>query len=55
MTKLYVIEGIEEVMQKIQESIPLIRRGQKNYCSFLTIFLKWIAFWTKRIYPKYQI
>ena len=30
MNKIYVIEGTKEVMQKIRESIPLIRRGQKK-------------------------
>ena len=30
MAKIYVIEGTKEVMQKIQEPIPLIRRGQKK-------------------------
>ena len=33
MTKIYVIEGTKEVMQKIQEPISLIRRGQKNDCN----------------------
>ena len=38
MPKIYVIEGTKEVMRKIQEPIPLIRREQKNYWIFLTIF-----------------
>ena len=40
IAKIYVIEHNKEVMQKIQEPIPLIRRGQKNYCNVLTIFWK---------------
>ena len=30
MVKIYVIEGIKLVIQKIQESIPLIRRGERK-------------------------
>ena len=30
MAKIYDIEGTKEVLQNIQEPIPLIRRGQRN-------------------------
>ena len=34
MAKIYVIESTKEVLKKIQEPIPLIRRDEKNYLNF---------------------
>ena len=38
MDKIYVIEGTKEVLKKIQEPIPLIRRGYKNIIIFKEFF-----------------
>ena len=39
MTKIYVIEGTKEVLKKIQEPIPFIKRGYKFFFKFMNNFL----------------
>ena len=38
MAKIYVIEGTKEVLEKIRELIPLIRRGWKKLLKILNNF-----------------
>ena len=38
MAEIYVIEGTKEVLKKIREPIPLIRRGRKKLLKFLNNF-----------------
>ena len=38
MAKICVIEGTKEVLKKIREPIPLIRRGRKKLLKFLNNF-----------------
>ena len=39
MAKIYVIEGTKEVLKKIREPVPLIRREWKKLLNFFNNFL----------------
>ena len=54
MAKIYVIEGTEEVLEKIQETIPIIRRGWTKLLKILNNFLIWITSWTLTIFFLYH-
>ena len=50
MTKIDVIGGTKEVLKKIQEGIPFIKRGLKFFFNFWIIFWMWIISWTPTIF-----
>ena len=54
MTTIYAIEGSKEVLKKIQEPIPFIKRGSTFFLNFWIIFLMWITSWTPTIFFVYH-